>query len=242
MNARSLRTSIALLMMASTPLLADTFQPGQNEISLTYLGTSSNRAAMVYYDNGLSVYERVISAGSLEWSGGVNTFCIQLLEGITVGQTRTFDVVSVEEVPESPPAPGPMGSSRATLIRDLYARYYEEISSATGSDLKNKSAAFALVLWEITHQDSSGKTPSSVLADLDLATGNARFDSSSVVNQFANSWLDGLGGGTDDFLWFNGLVGLTDPTTQDFLTVVPGPAGMMALLGLGSLGRSRRRR
>ena len=88
--------------------------------------------------------------------------------------------------------------------------------TATGSDQNDMNAAFATVVWEITHQDSDGTTAAEILADLDISTGNARFSSGSAVTGLAIDWLNSLGGGTDDFLWFNGLVGLSDPTTQDF--------------------------
>ncbi|MCP4836372.1 MAG: hypothetical protein GY895_16585, partial [Phycisphaera sp.] len=134
------------------------------------------------------------------------------------------------------------GEARATLIRDLYARHYEDVIMSTDGSQKNKSAAFATLLWEITHQDSTESTASGILGDLDFATGNARFDSSSSVMAIANGWLSTLGDGEGDFLNFAGLRGLSDPATQDFITVVPGPAGVMALVGMAGVRRPRRRR
>jgi hypothetical protein len=233
--------TLASSAVLATPAMADAFDVG-DEVTLTFKDLAASRAVSAYYSDGSAVFDRTVSAGRLDWSKGVKTFCIQLLESISVGQSRSFDVVALDQVPEAPPGPGPMGEARATLIRDLYARHYDDVLTATGADANNQSAAFATILWEITHQDSTETTAAGILGDLDFAAGNARFNSSSSVMTFANSWLSGLGGGTGDFLWFSGLRGLSDPTTQDFITVVPGPAGMMALAGLAGIRRPRRRR
>ena len=242
MTPRTLQiVTLGLGGLLAAPALADSIGPGDTEIELELTSLGPNRAVLAYFNDGSTVYNRVVSAGTLNWTGGLTSFCVQLLEGATVGQTRTFDVVDLEDVPEAPPGPGPMGAARATLIRDLFARHYDSLLTATGSDQNDMNAAFATVVWEITHQDSDGTTAAEILADLDISNGNARFSSGSAVTGLAIDWLNSLGGGTDDFLWFNGLVGLSDPTTQDFITVVvPGPAGVFA--GLGLFGMRRRRR
>lgn len=228
---------------ATTAAQAD-IRAGDTEITLTLTSVSPSRAVSAYFNDTTTgtVYNRVIQGGQLNWDAGIGSFCVQLLESVTIGATRTFDAVEVEDVPDAPPGPGPMGSLRATLIKDLYARHYSDLSApVSGTEARNRSAAFAMIIWEITHQDSSATTALGVLADLDLTAGNARFNSSSSVNSLASGWLNGLGGGTGDFQDFTNLIGLTDPTTQDFLIVVPGPAGMMAFAGLAAT-RSRRRR
>lgn len=232
--------TLASSAVLATPVMAEAFDVG-DEVTLTFKDVAASRAVSAFYTDGTTVFDRVVNAGRLDFSGGVKTFCIQLLENISVGELRQFDVVALDQVPEAPPGPGPMGNARATLIRDLYARHYDDVLTSTGGDQKNKSAAFATILWEITHQDSTETTAAGILGDLDFAAGNARFNSSSSVMTFANSWLSGLGNGENDFLSFAGLRGLSDPTTQDFITVVPGPAGMMALVGMAGVRRPRRR-
>lgn len=234
----------ALTVAAATAASRGDIRAGDTGISLTLTSVSPSRAVSAYFNDTSSgtVYQRTLQAGQLNWNGGIDSFCVQLLESITVGATRTFDAVEVEEVPDAPPGPGPMGSLRATLIKDLYARHYADLSDTSSStEARNRAAAFAMVIWEITHQDSSATTAAGVLADLDLTAGNARFNSSSSVNSLASGWLNGLGGGTGDFQNFTKLIGLTDPTTQDFLIVVPGPSGLMAFAGL-AVARTRRRR
>jgi hypothetical protein len=241
MKNRVIGFTLASSAVLATPVMAEAFDVG-DEVTLTFKNVFASRAVSAYYTDGSTVFDKVVTAGRLDFSGGVKTFCIQLLEGISVGESRQFDVVDLDQVPEAPPGPGPMGEARATLIRDLYARHYHDLLAATGADARNQSAAFATILWEITHQDSTETTAAGILGDLDFAAGNARFNSSSSVMTFANNWLSGLGGGTGDFLGFAGLRGLSDPTTQDFITVVPGPAGMMALVGMAGVRRPRRRR
>ena len=238
-----LLTITAVITGASTIAMADSFNIGDTDVDLTLLSVGPSRAVTAYYDDGTDIFNRTVTGGQLIWTGGVRAFCVQLLENIRVGQTRPFDVVSIEDVPEAPPQPGPMGAARAALISDLYARHYDDVISSTGTMAANKSAAFAMLIWEITHQDSDGTTAAAILLDLDLSTGNARFNSNSATNDFASTWLANLGGGssTPDFLTYNGLVGLTDPETQDYIAVVPGPAGLVAAIGLAGIRRRRRR-
>ena len=75
--------------------------------------------------------------------------------------------------------------------------------------------------------------------DLDLTTGNAQFMSGSNPNTLAAGMLSSLGGGMGDFLGF-AVLGATNPDKQDVLIVVPGPAGLMAIAGLGLVRRRRR--
>ena len=240
MYHKSLMT-LALAAAAGT-VSADNIRAGDTDITLTLASVTPARAVSAYFlDSTTSeLFNRTVSAGRLNWNNGSSSFCVQILEGIAIGAAKTFDAVEVEQVPEAPPGPGPMGTLRANLIRDLYARHYFDMLDATGSDARDQSASFAMIIWEITHQDSDAVTTEGLLSDLDLSSGNAQFGSSSTVNSLASGWLNGLGGGTGDFLGFGQLLGLTDPTTQDFLIVVPGPAGLMAFAGLAGI-RSRRR-
>jgi len=233
--------TLALAAAAGT-VSADNIRAGDTDITLTLASVTPARAVSAYFlDSTTSeLFDRTVSAGRLNWNNGSSSFCVQILESIAIGAAKTFDAVEVEQVPEAPPGPGPMGTLRANLIRDLYARHYFDMLDATGSDARDQSASFAMIIWEITHQDSDAVTTEGLLSDLDLSSGNAQFSSSSTVNSLASGWLNGLGGGTGDFLGFGQLLGLTDPTTQDFLIVVPGPAGLMAFAGLAGI-RSRRR-
>lgn len=233
---------LSTLAIASLTATASAGIEVGDTLSMTFLSVQPSRVVTASLDGGLT--SQNIYGGVLNWSvaghGTVKTFCTQIEETVSVGTTLTYSVVDLEQVPDAPPAPGPMGADRAILVRDLYARYYDSVMTLTGNDQKNQAGAFAMVLWEITHQDSSATSATGVLADLDLTAGNAQFSSSSTVNTIANAMLAALGGGTGDFLGFN-VVGATNPDNQDVLIVVPGPAGLAALAGLAAARRRRRR-
>jgi hypothetical protein len=234
--------SIAAAVLAAGTLATSAsagIQPGDT-LSMTFVSVQPSRAVSATFNGTTST----IYGGVLNWNvagyGGIRTFCTQIDESVSTGTTLTYDVVDIEQVPDSPPGPGPMGDARATLLRDLYSRNYDTVMGATGNAARDQAAAFAMVIWEITHQDSSATTASGVLADLNLSTGNAQFSSTSAVNTIANAMLSGLGGGTGDFLSTIQVLGATNPDNQDVLIVVPGPAGIAALAGLVAVRRRRR--
>jgi hypothetical protein len=209
-------------------------------LSMTFLSVQPSRAVSATFNGNTST----IHGGVLNWNvtghGTIRTFCTQIDESVATGTTLTYDVVDIEQVPDSPPGPGPMGDARATLIRDLYSRNYDNVMGATGNAARDQAAAFAMVIWEITHQDSTATSAAGLLADLNLTAGNAQFVSTSTVNSIANAMLAGLGGGTGDFMSTIQVLGATNPDNQDVLIVVPGPAGIAALAGLVAVRRRRR--
>lgn len=128
-----------------------------------------------------------------------------------------------------------MGALKATVIRDLYARFYHTVK-ASGSDTLN--AAFQCLVWEITHENTNAQTAAGVLGQLDLGKGAFQLkvdgnNNNAGVFGAANSMLAELGGSSDDdFRFFsNGdnLRGLRHDTAQDQILVVPiscaGPHG-----------------
>lgn len=187
------------------------------------------------------------AAGLFTWQGGVKTFCTQLNEFISNNQTVTFNVVSAEQVPDAQapgsPNPGPMGSIKATVLRDLYARNYD--IGTLGSDAI-AAAAFQVVVWEITHETlAQGQDAQAFAASLSMLNGTFKLksDTDAAVLAAANALLASLGGGSNgnDFLAFDGLRGLTHIEFQDQLIVVPLPASAL-LAGLGLLGAGVLRR
>ena len=226
------RAAIAFALFGTSVVSADT-------ITVEYLGAGPKKS-VDYYFNGQT---GTASAGVYNWTGGLQTFCVQLRESISVGDVVEYKIVDAWKVPESPPGPGRMGQVRLALVKDLYARWYDTVMSKTGGAAKRHAAAFAMNVWEITHQNANEDSAMSVLNKLDFEIGNARFSGSNPVNNLANEMLESLGGGEYAFLDFDGLYGLKNSDFQDQLAVevpVPGPAGLAALIGLSALRRRRR--
>lgn len=170
----------------------------------------------------------------------VKTFCTQLNENISGGQTVTYGMVGTNLVPDNPPAsPGNMGYTKAKVMHHLYANYYQ--TAITGG--ATQAAAFQILVWEISHEAiAAGATALSYLNSLDVVANTGQF---YVTNQggptgartLAASWLtalkaDAAANGFDPF----SVNGLTNPALQDqLIVVVPVPAPAL-LAGLGLIG------
>lgn len=203
-----------------------------SNLSLTFNGVGPS-VSVNYSFNGAPAANT--SAGVFNWNGNtVKTFCTQLNENISNGQTVNFAVVAPELVPDNPPAsPGNMGAIKAEVMRDLYARFYATAVSGSAT----QAAAFQILVWEISHEDLDGAaTAAAYLTKLNLAGGdfivNSSGDSDAALSQ-ANTWRLQLGVG--GFLGFENLRGLTNGDFQDQLIVVPVPAPAL-LAGLGLIG------
>ena len=229
MNVREQKRKVAmaLIMVGASACVAQ-----GDVMSLTFSGVANPQSVSYNLNSGAVGSWQSTNAGVMTWLGGRETFCIQLLEGIAGNQLVTYEVLEdLAYVPDS--QPGNMGPEKAMLISDLYARNYGSIG--TGAE----AAAFQLAIWEIVHETEVAGGA----LNLGLGTGIARFDASlaGVMSQ-ADGLINGLGGGGSslNYLTFTGLRGLTNESYQDQLIVVPGPAGLMAIAGLGMI-RSRRR-
>jgi hypothetical protein len=202
-----------------------------SNLTLTFNGVGPS--VNVNYTFGTSTANT--SAGVFNWNGStVKTFCVQLNELISSGQTVTYAVVAPELVPDVPPvSPGNMGAIKATVMRDLFWRFYNTAVTGTAT----QAAAFQMLVWEISHESIGSATDASgFLALLSLSTGAFKINSSADGNaalSLAISWLNSLGQG--GFKAFDGLRGLTHATLQDQLIVVSVPAPAL-LAGLGLIG------
>ncbi len=241
-------------------------------VSLGGLAASANASQwnLTYDGHGANLLTNVAFNASNSWNAGpasnfnaihtgahkfhignlhYETYCVQVFEGLNVGETTCFDEVDPALVPDGPPAPGPMGALKATLVHDLYWRFYDfakddGVDAAT-SNIRN--AAFQLALYEVTHEKINAADASGAVAQLGLGQGafqaGARSGTpgSSTAVDMATEMLLALG--TNGFHYFgNGLRGLTNPTRQDQLIVVPIPAAIgLAVAGLAGIGVIRRR-
>lgn len=232
--------AIAAALGASAIASADT-------VTLTFLGFGNPSTAAVRYNNNLawnassSTVFSPITVGTHRW--GVYgqeriTFCTQLFEGVTVGQTYTFNYVSPSMVPEADDpttAPGPMGAIKATLVQDLYRRYYSGLNGSVSE------AAFQIALYEITHENLTATNAADAVAQLALDKGAFQAGKSGGATASAAAMLASLGQGGFGSIGSD-LRGLANASAQDQLLVVPiGAPAILAGLGLVGVGFMRRR-
>lgn len=165
------------------------------------------------------------------------TFCIEPREGISLGQSYTWEV---EPLSQGTTSIGGMGSAKAELVRELIGREY----STWGSALSNlRAAAMQIAIWEIVEENSGS---------LNVQNGNMRFRNGSIATMLdvAQSMLDALDGTGPKPRY---LYALTNPTQQDIFGMAipngvpdmetPEPA-TFAMFGVGLLllGAFRRRK
>ena len=163
----------------------------------------------------------------------LTTFCTQLTEYIGWGQTLTYTITDVASVPD--PTPGPMGAIRAQLVQDLYQRHYFQVIASNDANL---NAAFQLAVWEITHENLNAADADSARGQLLTGVGAIAIKTSDATSALVGGLADALLAslGEDGFRGLGGgLAGLTHPTGQDQLIVVPLPVTAV-LAGLGLIG------
>jgi hypothetical protein len=225
-----------------------------NIVNATYLGTGYGKFQPVSY-NASTQWDQAgsgpffsIRAFDHHWQdndtgGQFIAWCIQLFQGLTVGNVYSFDCVAAENAPTAPPAPGPMGGIKANVLRDLFARWADVstgtiVPEGTLAATNAKAAGFSIVLWEVTHENFTAIDEAGLKSQMSLSTGALRANLSADVLAWYNTMQASLGLGG----WlFSDLQGLTNSTAQDQIRLVPSPAAL-ALLGLAGLVGSRRRR
>jgi hypothetical protein len=154
------------------------------------------------------------------------TFCTELTQHVSAGQTYTYDFATAGSLPST----GPMGASAAAAMGALFGAYYNIAVNGTNV----QAAAFQLAVWEIAYEmaDEEG------LSALNVQNGEFRAIAGGSAKAQANAWLATLG----SLLSSGELLGLTNLTSQDQLilvegssTPVPLPAPVL-LAGVGLLG------
>lgn len=175
-------------------------------------------------------------AGQMNWTrvggtyaglqGTYPAFCIEVTQNISYGGTYDYDVNALPTAPRPNGLGAPMGQAKADRIAELYGRHYSGLSS--DSDY----AAFQSAIWNIIYDNDNS---------IDNGAGsffvNSFNSSDADTRSKANTWLAGLNGDADFFR--QGLFALTSDSVQDMIVPTPGSA---ALLGLGGLVLTRRRR
>ena len=189
-----------------------------------------------------------VLAGEREWTNQygreVTTYCIQLFQGASIGETYTYSqTTDLNTVPGEETAPGPMSEVKVGMVEDLYARFMDlrtgklaDTALTSDYDYATASAAFQLVLWEISHEDLTGTTLDEARDQLSMDMGAFRAAEASSATQLIISAL-----GQDGWESTDNLVGLHSDTAQDQLMVVPLPAPVV-LAGIGLIGVAAVRR
>ena len=233
--------------LALSAALAVSAAASASTLTMTYLGRGHTVTTGVAYNSTLAWNGRMsgsyesIPVGSQRFSvyGQERvTFCTQIFEGVTAGQQYTFDVVAPSQVPEANDptnAPGPMGALKATLVNDLYRRYYAGLNTAT------QFGAFQIALYEITHENINATTAAAAVGQLGLNQGAFQANKTGGVYATASAMLASLGQGGFGTMGPD-LAGLMNASAQDQLLVVPiGAPAILAGLGLVGVGLMRRR-
>jgi len=172
-------------------------------------------------------------------NGSVTTFCPDISETVTTSFEQ-YTVTDVENIPLLGGGGAPMGTVKADAIRALYSF---SANTLIAGGLSNAFAtAFQLVIWEVV-EDFDGSA-----ASMNVDAGNTIFKNTDgnaldgdILAAFATLTSDMMnalanGGGNS-----SNVVGLSNAGFQDQLVAVPAP-GAMALLSIGGLVATRRRR
>jgi len=158
------------------------------------------------------------------------TFCTELTQFISTGDTFTYSSVAVADMPTVGQLGAPMGSFRAGLIQELFNNYYATAVNGTTTE----AAAFQVAVWEIVYEDRVDDVGSSLTIAAALNAGADSFTVSSNYDavQQANTWLDAL---TGNYSADDSLIGFGSGSAQDQLLLVPLPAPLW-LAGVGLAG------
>jgi hypothetical protein len=217
-------------------------------IDATYIGNGAyetHRAgfsAALSWDSSAAVTTYNLKLSEHNWSvkgEAVTTWCVQIFQGLTAGSTYQFDVVEAEMVPQAPPAPGPMGLTKANLLRDAAARWLGADGRvvASAGNANAAAAAFSTLLWEVTHENLGTTDIATARDRLSLDLGAFRAILTGEAATIYGKMVASLGQGG----WLTAdLEGWRNGTIQDQIRLVPAP-GALALLAVG-LAAGRRRR
>lgn len=159
------------------------------------------------------------------------TFCVEIAQPISPGNTYTYSVVDPSQ------ASGGYSASivrNASILYDLYYRGNTESNWTTQT-----AGAFQLALWELTHDTGAS-----------LYTGTFRNNGSTNASiALGETYLQGVLSKGADYNPFSNLLAITSPVNQDLFVFAPAlsiPFGLeiwpgVAILSAAGFFRLRRR-
>lgn len=241
------RTSALLftvLLLGVLSCTANACYLGTVEMWSTGVGASKPMTVWGGSRDGVDVYAGVYmfekTNGTREgktWDNGtMSGFCVELGEPAPEINSK-YSVIPLKKGPFS----GPMGTTKAKYISELWGRYYDSSWAGGGSYTSKQNiqaASFAAAIWEILYEDIP-VSPLKWNVKVDGIVGPGGFHTNFADSKLANSWLhslDGTGPRAD-------LRVLSNDGSQDYIVAVPEPTTVV-LLGFGSvlsLIRIRRR-
>ena len=250
----ALSGALCMVSSASAMSIGETWtltarDSGGRALYYSYDGDRSSSATAVTGDRaalaGFTSWDVTAVDGGI-YVGTMRTFCVEINEGFP-DDPIDYTITDLESVPEETP-PGNMNANQATMIQDLYNRYYSSIANQGSSSWTNyvdTTAAFQMVIWEISHENFSSTDLAGMKAELNINEGAMQVssmqqgDQATIFSTAADMISSlGTGGWWDSSQW---VYGGTNPDNQDLLIVVPSPA-IAGLAGLGLAGMRRRRR
>lgn len=169
------------------------------------------------------------------------TWCAQVYQGVSVGNSYTFDVVEMSLVPQTPPSPGPMGFAKAALLSDAMSRWLGADSRviASAGSANAAAAAFNALLWEVVNDNFATIDLATIASRLSLTTGAFRSNLGDEALSIYNAMVASLGSGGWQTAPTEGWLSIS---AQDQVRVIPAPAVAMMLGLSGCLLAARRRR
>jgi hypothetical protein len=171
------------------------------------------------------------ASGSSDLGSAFGAFCCDIPKNVGYGGTYTWTTAALKDVPQgNMPGYDPMGQAKANQIEELWGRFH----STLGTD-DTKNGGFQLAIWTIIYGNGASLTGGSG----SYTSGNLSVSIADAVASQTNTYLGALTGDANFF--DTHLYALTGGENGPQDQIVPTP-GSFALLGLGGLMVSRRRR
>lgn len=236
--SRILLSSLAMLLYMASAVRADFYITGKLAGGFSGPGQALNPGAEVEinYGNGkapsLDYYPGEVNwtmkgtnaSGMPPVGSSFQTFCIELTQDVSPGNTYTYNLVDLADAPSPGSSQtggsGGMGQEKANAIAALWAADYGSIANAPSIHQADiNAAALQLAIWKIEYDWGSSNEA--------FNSGNFRAsairgepNSAAAITQ-AESWLNSLGWNDNNLPNETSLIALSSNTAQDQVMPLP---------------------